>query len=304
MLSPSIPAPKPQPAVGDPVYLATDAIGDAWSWLVLREAVLEGVTRFNAFQSRLGIARETLTGRLDHLANGGLLERHGPDYQLTPSGRDMFGCLAAAMHWGDRWCGRQRTKELRMTHRGCGRRFKPIFRCSACQEPLSARDVAIDAVSRTSAELIGGQRHRAPGLDHLERVRPCSIARTQQICGDRWSSLIIRECFMGTRRFDNFTRRLGIAPNILAQRLKRLVDLGMLARKPYQLQQLRYEYHLTKMGLDYYPVPLAMLTWAQRWLRNAAGGIILRHRLCGQLLTAILTCEHCTVPVDRDDIMI
>ena len=297
-------APKLLPGAGDPVYLATDAIGDAWSWLVLREAVLEGVTRFNALQSRLGIARETLAGRLDHLANGGLLERDGPDYQPTPRGKDMFGCLVAAMHWGDRWCGGDGPTETQMTHRGCGHKFEPVFCCSACQQPLNARDVTIDAVARTSAELIGEQRHRTPGLDLLERVRPCSIARTLRVTGDRWSSLMIRECFMGTRRFDDFTRHLGIAPNILAQRLNRLVDHGMLTRQPYQLKPLRYEYRLTRMGLDYYPVPLAMLTWAQHWMRDAKQGIVLRHRLCGQHFTAILTCEHCAAPVNRDDVII
>ena len=304
MPSRSVSAPKRLPGSGDPVFLATDAIGDAWSWLVLREAVVEGVTRFNAFQSRLGIARGTLAGRLDHLINGGLLKRDGADYQLTPCGKDFFGCLAAAMHWGDCWCGGKVPTGSEMTHRGCGCGFIPMFRCSACQMPLGPRDVVIDAVARTSAELIGGQRHRAPRLDLLERVRPCSIARTLRVCGDRWTSLIIRECFMRTRRFDDFTRRLGIAPNILAQRLNRLVDLGMLSRQPYQLGPVRYEYRLTKMGLDYYPIPLAMLAWAQHWLRDAKRGIVLRHRLCGRHFTAILTCEHCTAPVDRDDIVI
>ena len=300
----SISAPKRLPGSGDPVYLATDAIGDAWSWLVLREAVLEGVTRFNAFQSRLGIARETLAGRLDHLAAGGLIERDGPDYRLTPCGNDLFGCLVAAMHWGDCWCGGEGPTESEMTHRGCGCRFKPVLRCSACRKPLGPRDVVVDAVAQTSTELIGGQRHRAPGLDLLQRVRPCSIARTLRVCGDRWSSLVIRECFMRTRRFDDFARRLGIAPNILAQRLNRLVDLGMLARQPYQFRPLRYEYRLTEMGLDYYPIPLAMLTWAQHWLPDAKRGIVLRHRLCGQHFTAILTCEHCAAPVSRDDIIV
>ncbi len=58
------------------------------------------------------------------------------------------------------------------------------------------------------------------------------------------------------------------------------------------------------MGLDYYPIPLAMLTWAQHWLRDAKRGIVLRHQLCGQHFTAVLTCEHCAAPVDRDDITI
>ena len=114
MMVRSQPAPRPLPGDGDPVYLATDTIGDAWSWLVLREAVLYRVTRFNAFQSRLCIARATLAGRLDHLIRGGLLGRDGVDYRLTPRGEDMFGCLAAAMQWGDRWCADEGPTALRL----------------------------------------------------------------------------------------------------------------------------------------------------------------------------------------------
>jgi DNA-binding HxlR family transcriptional regulator len=300
----SKPAPRLLRGGSDPVYLATDTIGDAWSWLVLREAVFDGVTRFTVFQSRLGIARETLTGRLAHLTRSGLLVREGADYRLTPCGKDVFGCLAAAMNWGDRWYGNDSATDLRMEHRLCGRRFKPLFVCSACARPLDPREVVVEAVARKSAELIGGSRRRTPNLDLLEQVRPCSIARTLRVTGDRWSSLVIRESFMRTRRFDDFTRRLGVAPNILARRLTRLVALGMLTRRPYQKKPLRYEYRLTKKGLDYYPVPLAMLTWAQRWLGDAKRGIILRHTGCGETFTAVLSCGHCAAPASRDDVIV
>jgi DNA-binding HxlR family transcriptional regulator len=296
------PVPRLLHAGGDPVYVATDTIGDAWSWLILREAVFDGVTRFTVFQSRLGIARATLAGRLEHLTRGGLFVREDADYRLTRCGEDTFGCLVAAMDWGDRWCGQDHPSELRMKHLRCGHQFKPLFRCSACERPVKAREVVVDAVAKPSAELIGGPRRRAPDLTLLERVRACSIARTLQVTGDRWSSLVIRECFMRTRRFDDFLRRLGIAPNILAQRLDRLVSAGMLSRQPYQDRPVRYEYRLTDKGLDYYPVPLAMLTWAERWLHDAKQGIVLRHRACGAHFSAILSCRHCAATVSRDDI--
>src|SRR5262249_11489655 len=130
----------------------------------------------------------------------------------------------------------------------------------------------------------------------------CAIARTLHVCGDRWTSLVIRECFLGTRRFDEFARHLGIASNILTRRLNRLVDLGMLARLRYQERPIRHEYQLTEKGLDYYGVPLAMLTWARRWLVPDQRGIALRHRPCGQRLTAMLTCRRCATPVARNDV--
>src|SRR5262249_4473208 len=140
---------------------------------------------------------------------------------------------------------------LRLAHRPGGHRFSPVFRCASCREAIQARDVTVDAVARTSSELIGERRHRAPNLDLLERNGPCAIARTLHVCGDRWTALVIRECFMGTRRFDEFVRHLGIAPNILTQRLDRLVEFGMLARLPYQQRPARHEYRLTTKGLDY-----------------------------------------------------
>lgn len=304
MSAQSRPTPKLLPGDRDPVFLATDTIGDAWSWLILREAVLYGVTRFNAFQARLGISRETLSTCLDQLCSGGLLVLEGADYRLTPCGADMFGCLASAMQWGERWCADQGPTPLRLAHGRGGHRFSPVFRCACCNEPIRAREVAIDAVARASVELIVGHRHRAPNLDLLERESPCAIARTLHVCGDRWTSLVIRECFMGTRRFEAFGRHLGIAPNILTQRLNRLVQFGMLARLPYQERPTRYEYRLTEKGLDYYGMPLAMLTWAQRWLPRARRGIVLRHRICGERLTAILTCQRCAAPVRRDDVEI
>ena len=295
-------APRSSKLDQDPVYLATDTIGDAWSWLVLREAVFYGVTRFNDFQSRLGIARETLSSRLDHLQNCRLLIREGSGYQLTPAGKAVFGCLVAAMQWGERWCTDQGPTGMRLTHRRGGHAFKPAFCCASCREPVKARDVSVDLMARPSVELIGGHRHRSPDLDLLERQSPCSIARTLHVCGDRWTSLVIRECFMGTRRFDHFSEHLGIAPNILTQRLNRLVDLGMLARRPYQRRPLRHEYHLTERGLDYYWVPLAMLTWARRWLPGGRRGMVLTHQTCGRPLTAVLTCQRCALPVGCDDV--
>ena len=120
--------------------------------------------------------------------------------------------------------------------------------------------------------------------------------------GDWWSGLIIRECFFGTRRFDAFERRLGIAPNILSGRLRQLVDVGILARVEYQAWPLRQEYRLTDKGLDLYHVPLAMLTWGQQWLAPSDGEPQLTHQTCGTTLRAVLSCDRCGDLVARTDI--
>src|SRR6266540_4677400 len=73
----------------------------------------------------------------------------------------------------------------------------------------------------------------------------CSIARALEIVGERWTLLIVRDALLGLRRFDEFQRNLGVARKVLADRLRWLVDEGILERVPYQERPKRYEYHLT-----------------------------------------------------------
>jgi DNA-binding HxlR family transcriptional regulator len=299
----------------DSVFGTIDAVGDAWSWLILREAILYDVRRFNEFRARLGIARATLQARLGQLTRRGLLvvrpRSEGaptPEYVLSECGRDFFVCLATAMRWGERWGGGARARLAKATHVSCGARFEAVLVCSECDDPVEARAVDVTlapgaraGLRRADAEDPG--RRREPGLQLLERQRACPIARALRVLGDRWSGLVIREAFLRTRRFDDFQKNLGIAPNILSDRLGRLVELGVLARQPYRDRPLRHEYRLTKKGLDLYPVPLAMLTWGDRWLAGGKPELLLSHRVCGRRFTAVLACGRCGGPVERGDIV-
>jgi DNA-binding HxlR family transcriptional regulator len=98
----------------------------------------------------------------------------------------------------------------------------------------------------------------------------CSIARSLEEVGEWWSLLIVRECTQGVCRFDEFTRELGIARNILTARLQRLTDLGILERFPIKDRANTDGYRLTKKGQDLYPVLVALMQWGDRWL--APGG--------------------------------
>jgi hypothetical protein len=95
---------------------------------------------------------------------------------------------------------------------------------------------------------------------------------------------------------------LSIATNILTQRLRRLVELGILNRIAYQQRPARYEYRLTKKGLDLYPVPLSMLAWGDRWVFAGRPPVRLTHKNCRRLLTPILTCSTCEEPISRGDV--
>lgn len=283
------------------MFGAVEAIGDAWSWLLLSDAIIDGTSRFDAFQSRLGVARSTLTTRLSSLCANGLMRRQGPDYFLTEKGMDFLACVMTAMAWGDRWHSDGLNLPVRVGHLGCSDQIHGELRCAACNDVVHPRDVAFDRLPRAAAAN-PSQRHRAPGLDLLQRRRPSSIAATLQVLGDRWSALIVRELFYGSHRFDEFGERLGIAPNILAQRLRRLVDHGIVAKSAYHHRPLRHAYRLTAKGLDLYPVPLSMLAWGDRWLSRGRPPVKLTHRTCGAQLRPVLSCSVCARPITRSDI--
>jgi DNA-binding HxlR family transcriptional regulator len=293
----------------DSILQTAEVVGDAWSWLVMREAVLHGVTRFAEFQARLGVPRSTLSARLTQLTAAGMLARtarpHGPEYHLTEAGRDFLGPLLLAMRWGDRWYFRPGTRPQKGTHTPCGAALEAVLRCAHCRDIVRVHHVTTSPgqpFTQPPVAAVKGAKRRRPGLELLERNRPCSIARALMVMGDWWSGLIVRECFFGTRRFDDFQRRLDIAPNILSQRLQRLVQLGILAKVADGSWAARHEYRLTEQGADLYPVPLAIMSWGRRWLGPAESDTILTHTACGADLQVVLSCGACAQPISLGSI--
>lgn len=123
----------------------------------------------------------------------------------------------------------------------------------------------------------------------------CSIARTLDIVGTRSAMLIMREASMGTRRFDDFARRVGIGEPAAAARLKELTAAGLLERTPYQVpgQRTRYEYQLTHKGRDLLPVIAALRQWGDTWAVPDTGpSIVVRHRNCGAPVHLALECDQ------------
>jgi DNA-binding HxlR family transcriptional regulator len=130
----------------------------------------------------------------------------------------------------------------------------------------------------------------------------CSVARSLEVLGDRWTLLVLRDAFLRVRRFDDFQRDLGIARNVLADRLQRLVDEGILERRRYQERPERFEYRLTEKGIDLWPAIVALMQWGDRYY-PAAGGRprIVRHRGCGGEVTGHLTCAKCGAELTARD---
>jgi DNA-binding HxlR family transcriptional regulator len=121
----------------------------------------------------------------------------------------------------------------------------------------------------------------------------CSVARSLEVIGERWTILIIRDAFRGVRRFDDFQRGLGIARNVLQNRLERLVEEGILKRVRYQERPDRYEYRLTDMGLDLWPVVVSLLHWGDKHLAPDGPPLTLEHRGCGGNVNDRRICDEC-----------
>lgn len=128
--------------------------------------------------------------------------------------------------------------------------------------------------------------------------QPCSIARSVAVIGDRWTLMILRDAFLGVRRFEAFQARLGISRTIITERLKLLVAEGVLTRLVYQDRPIRHEYRLTEKGLDLYPVVMAIVSWGDRHYAGEAGAPLLhRHKACGCDFHPVMTCSACHAPV-------
>src|SRR2546423_9030443 len=127
----------------------------------------------------------------------------------------------------------------------------------------------------------------------LENMQ-CSIAQTLEVVGEWWTLLVLREVFFGRSRFEEMQDDLGIARNILTDRLNKLVDEEILARHNVARTGARYEYRLTEKGLELFPVLVALMQWGDRWRPLPKGAPSeLVHRRCNHKTTPTLVCSHC-----------
>lgn len=122
----------------------------------------------------------------------------------------------------------------------------------------------------------------------------CSIARPLSFLGERWAILVLRDLFLGSRRFDRFQDSLGIASNVLSQRLATLTEEGIVERHRYSEHPERFEYRLTQKGRDLQPVLLALLSWGDRYTAGPDGAPLeLVHTDCGHPFHMVATCSEC-----------
>jgi DNA-binding HxlR family transcriptional regulator len=284
-------------------------VSDSWAFLVLRESYF-GATRFETFQSALGLPRQTLAERLRMLTAQGLLRRvpysdrpRRSEYRLTTMGIDLYPVMLALLAFGDKWLCRAEKPPIYLIHNVCGSVCHPVVACSHCKEAVTARTVSYrDGPGAGVSPVMDAKRNRRssdPAV--LDRGRPSMVAQTLKIIGDRWSFMVIREAFFGIRQFDQLQSQLGIASNILTDRLNRLVTEGIFDRRKYQDFPERFEYRLTDKGKDLYGPLVAMLRWGDRWLSRDEPPLILTHQACGMDFEPTVICSHCRTALKATD---
>jgi DNA-binding HxlR family transcriptional regulator len=127
---------------------------------------------------------------------------------------------------------------------------------------------------------------------------PCPIARALDLIGERWTLLILRDVFCGRRRFDALQESLGIARNILTQRLEWLVEEGILEKRAYEERPPRHEYRLTQKGRALFPVLIALLRWGQRWAPPEGVTVELVEQGTGKPVEPVLVDARTGRPLD------
>lgn len=293
-------AARPQIVEADSAARALNILGDRWILMIV-SAAFSNVRRFEDFKSRIGIARSILTDRLRKLEDAGIFRReqyslHPPrdEYRLTEMGRDLFGPALMIIRWEKRWFYNPDIPAHQLKHAGCGKPFLPEYRCKNCDQVVNARDCY--AEPGPGAGVDPAQRPRAQRRSVIEATTPDNemMKRAIEVLGDRWTSHVIASAFLGRKRFSEFQQALSIAPNILTDRLNKLVELGVLDQRQYQNKPARWEYRLSEQGRDLFPLILELVRWGDRWLAGAEGPPrIIHHKPCGQPLEAVIKCDQC-----------
>jgi DNA-binding HxlR family transcriptional regulator len=145
--------------------------------------------------------------------------------------------------------------------------------------------------------MMGGVEHAVRLTGRLDprgawTAEHCTIAMALDVVSTRSAFLILREAFYGTTRFDDFAQRVGISEPVAAQRLRELVEQGLLEREDYREpgQRTRQRYRLTDKGADLFPALAALMQWGDRWLDERGGRVELRHSECGGRVSVELRC--------------
>lgn len=269
-------------------------LGDRWTTAVLLGS-FTGVTRFEDWQTRLGIPRSTLTDRLRKLVGLGLLRQRAyqerprrSGYHLTRAGLNLYDHVLMIWVWEKRWGTRKAALPARLLHRPCGHNFMPVVSCAACGAKTGMNDLQVGlrvnpvllAAARTA-----GRSARVAGSDGTDMGLGLRV--------DRWSLLIVNAVILGCHHFDQLAYVLGIASSVLARRLSGMVDAGLLLCQPDLNDARRNIYRLTPASRDLFSYLVCFSTWASRDHLRQPSSIRPVHKACGRPFIPQVVCSAC-----------
>lgn len=253
-------------AISDTLQL----IADPWRFLVIREAFF-GARRFGQFAAATDISRATLTKCIAKLVEVNIFEERllgsggsWKEYVLSLRGLDLFEIFLGLMWYGDKWLW-EGLPPLILFHRPTRVWFSPMIVWEHDLSPIGPRAVRFETKPGYWRPKEGSQERsmRMPKSAAALGKRPCAIERALSIVGDRWAFLILQEFFHGNHRFEEFSRNLGIASNVLTDRLNTLWDGGLINKSAEDGR-----YNLTPKGFDIYGPMILMKSWGDKWLRQ------------------------------------
>ncbi|GAA0601556.1 helix-turn-helix domain-containing protein [Kutzneria viridogrisea] len=276
-------------------------LGDEWTLLILREALL-GARRFVDWRARLPISNAVLTARLNRLAGAGLLDRHAYqdrpprwEYRLTERGAGVWPVLLCIWAWEATWVPEHVERLPVRVHAACGQAFDPVLVCAACEQPVTAAPDQLTGGFGPS----GGWARSVP--DASTRRRSVGgdaglFPQTTALMGNRWSAALLGAAFLGVHRFAEFQRCLAAPPTVVADRIRRFCELGVLRER---------DYRLTAKGRAFLPVVLTAVDWAQRWFHAEEGPALEHvHTACGASFSPALSCSACAGRLCRVDVRV
>ncbi len=288
---------------------------DRWGFLVILGA-FNGNRRFQDWERSAGFTPSVLANRLRHMVSVGVLrqrpiESSGErmEYLLTDKGLGLHPWALAVWRWERDWHKSVPAPEddrfPLLVHRSCNTETTPQFVCDCCAAPLEPEAVAW---------------RPGPGLDKNNYLAGLTSRRVENtsgktrlkfaggafdLIGDRWTLALMVALFQGVRRYEALRAELGVSTNILAVRLKRMVEDGLIVRQPQGGPSERFEYSLTDKGRALYPVILCLTQWADRWLSGNRGvRFHMHHAMCGADCRTEVRCDVCAQPLTPHDVMV
>ena len=281
---------------------ALDQIGDKWCLLIIQE-VFWGINSFTEMKSAMGISRSVLADRLKWLQSIDCLrqvaERKGGKrmrYHLTQKSIDLYDNALMALSWERQFFSTPELDDVALTHLKCGQAFTPELRCRHCNGEITVHDVSYKPGPGATRDERDKKVRRRSSISVEDVPSKRSVYRNLiKVVGDRWTANVIALSFHGLTRFDQFHQELPVATNILADRLKFLVEQGIFEQSVYQQRPKRYEYILTEKGEAIYPYFLALLQWGDKWCDASGEGKPMRvsHDTCGRALHGQVKCSEC-----------